>query len=212
MKPLVQKLESILLTHMDDDAAHDLSHVRRVWKNAQIMIPEVSSDVCQETVLVSCYLHDIVNIPKNDPRRSQASKMAAEKAIYLIKSSLPEICIQKYPGISHAIEAHSFSAGVDPMTLEAKIVQDADRIESLGAMGLARVFYTAGRMKSALFHPEDPLAHTREMDDKAFALDHFFTKLYHLPGSMQTKAGQRLAEQRAAYLRQFVDDLMSEIL
>ncbi|MEL2325119.1 hydrolase, partial [Klebsiella pneumoniae] len=67
------------------------------------------------------------------------------------------------------IEAHSFSAGIAPQSLEAKIVQDADRLEALGAIGLARVFAVSGALGAALFDADDPFAGTRALDDKAFA-------------------------------------------
>ena len=110
---------------------------------------------------------------------------------------------EKLPGVAHAIETHSFSANLAPHTIEAQIVQDADRIDALGAVGLARLFYTAARMDSALAHGTDPLARHRPLDDKAYALDHIVTKLDKLPGKMQTAAGRALAEQRLAVLTDF---------
>jgi uncharacterized protein len=82
-------------------------------------------------------------------------------------------------------------------------VQDADRLDALGAVGLARLFYTAGRMGSALAHPSDALAMLRPLDDKAYALDHIEQKLATLPATMQTDAGRALAEKRLAWLREF---------
>jgi len=109
----------------------------------------------------------------------------------------------KLAGVAHAIEAHSFSAAVPATTLEARIVQDADRLDGLGAVGLARMFYIAGRMGSALAHGTDPLARERPLDDKAYALDHIDAKLARLPGMMQTDAGRALAAQRLATLTDF---------
>jgi uncharacterized protein len=112
--------------------------------------------------------------------------------------------------VAHAIESHSFSAGIRPETIEAKIVQDADRLDALGAVGLARLFYTAGRMDSALAHPDDPMALHRDLNDKAYALDHIDTKLATLPGKMQTAAGRRLAETRLNELIAFRDNFIAE--
>lgn len=101
----------------------------------------------------------------------------------------------RFPGgkldtVVHAIEAHSFSAGIRPLTIEAKLVQDADRLDASSPIGLARLFYTAGRMGSALAHSTDPLGDDRAMDDHAYALDHIGVKLDGLPGSMQTPTGR----------------------
>jgi uncharacterized protein len=95
--------------------------------------------------------------------------------------------------------------------LEAQILQDADRLDALGAIGIARTFYVAGRMGSSLFHPDDPLARNRPLDDRAFSLDHFETKLFRIAETMNTRTGQRIAEERAALTRRFVSDLIAEI-
>jgi uncharacterized protein len=100
---------------------------------------------------------------------------------------------------------------VKPVTAEAKILQDADRMEAVGAIGLARVWYSAGQMQQAMFHLEDPLAERRPADDQRFALDHFQLKLLRLPAMMNTGTGRRMAEERAEYLREFLDRICVEI-
>jgi len=84
----------------------------------------------------------------------QASRLAAEKAISLLTGL--RWSTDRQQAVAHAIEAHSFSAGIEPRTLEARILQDADRLDALGFMGVARCFYTAGRMGSSLYDPADP--------------------------------------------------------
>lgn len=113
-------------------------------------------------------------------------------------------------GVIHAIEAHSFSANIAPTTIEARIVQDADRLDALGALGLARLFYTAGRMESALAHSTDPLAQHRALDDRRYALDQIEAKLATLPTTMQTKEGRVIANQRVQWLREFRDRFEEE--
>ena len=98
-----------------------------------------------------------------------------------------------------------------PESLEAKILQDADRLDSIGLVGVARCFYTAGRMGSALYDAADTTGETRDRDDKRFALDHFYTKLLKVAGSFQTETGARLARERDSRLRQFLDDFRAEI-
>jgi uncharacterized protein len=105
--------------------------------------------------------------------------------------------------VAHAIEAHSYSAAIPAESIEAKIVQDADRIDALGAIGLARVFYIGGQLGRPLAHADDPLALERPLDDRAYTLDHFAVKLAALPAMMQTDAGRRLAERRVALLMDF---------
>ncbi len=117
--------------------------------------------------------------------------MAAEKTLAILQSAFADFPADRYPAVSHAIEAHSFSAAIPPRTLEAKIVQDADRLESLGAIGLARVFAVAGALNTILFDAEDPFADRRALDDRKYALDHFQCKLLRLPETMQTDKGKR---------------------
>ena len=118
---------------------------------------------------------------------------------------------EKVEGVRHAIHAHSFSAQVEPLTAEAKILQDADRMEALGAIGLARVFYTAGVLHQRLFDGDDPLALHREPDDQQYSLDHFSVKLFRLPALMNTATGRKLAEEKVEYLRQFLQRIEGEI-
>ncbi len=189
------------------DGAHDTNHLHRVWRNASLLLddyPEADALV----VLAGCYLHDLVNLPKNDPERHLASRKAAQLASRALAAL--DFPPNKLANVAHAIESHSFSAGIRAETIEAKLVQDADRLDALGAVGLARLFYTAGRMDSALAHPDDPMALHRDLDDKAYALDHIDTKLATLPGKMQTTAGRRLAEARMQELIAFRDTFIAE--
>ena len=207
--PLIS-LAAGLLPHaleISDDGAHDLAHLQRVWHNVRTLHEEEGGDL--EVLLAAVLLHDCVAVEKNSPLRSQASRLAAEKASsVLAELNWPS---DKIASVAHAIEAHSFSANITPLTLEAKIVQDADRLDSLGMLGVARTFYIAGRMGSALYDPQDPQAKHRDYDDKRFCLDHFQTKLLHLADGFQTVAGQRLAQIRHERLKGFMEQLMEEI-
>jgi uncharacterized protein len=194
------RVTAIAMSAVADDGAHDLQHLHRVWHSAQQLLrhyPQADALV----VMVACYLHDLVNLPKNHPERQLASRQAAALAgVRLAEAGFPP---ERLAAVAHAIEAHSFSAAIVPQTLEARIVQDADRLDALGAIGLARLFYTAGRMGSALAHPDDPGAANRSADDRAYALDHIECKLATLPATMQTEAGRVLANERMEWLREF---------
>lgn len=150
-----------------------------------------------------------MNLPKNDPGRANASTLSAQAARPILRTlGFNEAEIE---ATAHAIAAHSFSAGIAPVTLEAKAVQDADRLEALGAIGLARVFVVAGQLGRALFHGDDPFAQHRPLDDARYAVDHFAVKLLRLPATMQTEAGKRLALERAAVMRDFLRSLAAEL-
>jgi len=190
-----------------DDGSHDVGHLARVWANAWAIAAHEGGD--GELLAAAVLLHDCVHVEKSSPLRAHASRLAAERARGILQG------IGWPPGridaVAHAIAAHSFSAGIAPETLEARILQDADRLEAIGAIGVARCFYTAGRMGSALYDPADPRAEHRPLDDRAFAIDHFRTKLLKLEGGFQTAAGAKLARERTQRIAGFLADFESEI-
>ena len=154
-------------------------------------------------------LHDCVEIPKNSPERSSASQLAAAKsASVLANLNWDDGMIAS---VVHAIEAHSFSARITPMTLEAKILQDADRLDAIGHIGIARCFYVSGRLHRVLYDPEDPMASERPLDDPQYAVDHFYAKLLRLSGSFQTEAGDRIGAERHQVLQNSLNGLLTEI-
>ncbi|MDX0763739.1 HD domain-containing protein [Sinorhizobium medicae] len=190
-----------------EDGSHDASHLIRVWKNALRIQAEEGGDIRQLAAAV--LLHDCVSVEKNSPLRAEASRLAAEKASAVLGDlgwSPADVS-----SVAHAILTHSFSANLAPETLEAGILQDADRLDAIGMVGAARCFYIAGRMGSGLYDPLDPLAEERPPDDKAFAIDHFETKLFRLSGGFQTGAGRRLALEREARLRSVLAMMLDEI-
>ncbi|MES2759763.1 MAG: HD domain-containing protein [Pseudomonadota bacterium] len=197
-----------LATHgAGSDGAHDINHLHRVWRNAQALLA-AHPGADELVVMAGCYLHDLVNLPKNHPQRASASRQSAALAsTHLGAAGFPA---ERLAAVAHAIEAHSFSAAIKAETIEAKIVQDADRLDALGAVGLARLFYIAGQMGSALAHPDDPLAARRPRDDRAYALDHIESKLAALPAMMQTEAGRAQGQARLAQLIAFRDSFARE--
>jgi uncharacterized protein len=190
------------------DGAHDLGHLGRVWANARKIAldePEVDVSVLEAAV----WFHDLVNLPKNSPDRARASTLSADAAVAFLRSD--GFPAEKLPAVAHAIAAHSFSAGIAPETPEARILQDADRLEALGAIGLARMFLISGRMGGGIVDMYDPMALHRALDDKAFALDHLEVKLLGLPATMQTRTGRLMAEERAEWMMSFRSRLLAEI-
>jgi uncharacterized protein len=113
--------------------------------------------------------------------------------------------------IVDAIRDHSYSGGRIPTTLIGKALQDADRLEALGALGLYRTIATGVSMGTLLFDPEDPWAERRALDDKRFTIDHFSVKLLKLPETFQTLAAKNEAVARARYLTGFLDQLKREL-
>ncbi|HEV7306954.1 HD domain-containing protein [Ensifer sp.] len=204
-----EDLAAALLPHAfaADDGSHDAAHLIRVWKNATRIQASEGGD--QRLLAAAVLLHDCVSVEKNSPLRREASRLAAEKADGILRAlGWDDAAIF---AVGHAILTHSFSANIAPETLEAKILQDADRLDAIGMVGAARCFYIAGRMGSGLYDPLDPLAEARDLDDKAFAIDHFETKLFRLADGFKTAAGRQLATEREGRLRNVLAMMLDEI-
>jgi uncharacterized protein len=154
-------------------------------------------------------LHDCVAVEKNSARRPFASRLSAARARDIVAPLHWEPT--RVDALAHAIETHSFSANLTPETLEAKILQDADRLDAIGAIGVARCFHAGGRMGGALYHPGDPAAETRPLDDRAYALDHFPAKLFKVAQGFLTAEGQRMAAARAECMAGFVAVFLAEV-
>jgi uncharacterized protein len=178
-----------------------------VVANARRIAAAENADLA--VVLPAAWLHDCVSVPKDSPLRARASTLAAEVAgAWLRESGYPE---QFVPSIEHAIAAHSFSAGIAPRTLEAQVVQDADRLDSLGAVGVARCLMLGGAMAKPLYDPADPFCAARPPEDGRFVIDHFFRKLLRLADTMQTPAARAEAHARTEFMRQFLEQLAGEL-
>lgn len=205
-----QALADDLIAHLpgdNSDGSHDLSHIHRVWKNVCRIQAVDGGDL--KVLLAATILHDCVVVEKDSPLRSQASTLSSQKAASILESmDWPTSEIELAAG---AIKAHSFSAGIEPETLEAKILQDADRLDAIGAVGVARCFYVSGRLGRTLYDFENPTAAGREFDDKTFAIEHFHTKLLKLNSGFRTGEGTRLAQQRHDRLESFLTEFMDEI-
>ena len=192
---------------MDSDSAHDFEHVMRVFKNAENLCKKEKAN--KKLVLSAALLHDIVSYPKSDKRSKQSSIESAKKAEKILKKfsfSENEINI-----VSDAIRDHSFSQDKIPETLEGKILQDADRLDAIGAIGIARVFATGGSLKRPFYNIDDPFCKNRSPDDKTWTLDHFFQKLLKLESLMNTKTGKIEASKRTKILKEYLKMLKQEI-
>lgn len=204
--------EPILQLHVKTieaaDAGHDISHIKRVVKSAKQFCEAEKANMW--VVLPAAWLHDCVQVAKDSPLRSKASELAADEALKLLSSwQYPE---QHFDGIHHAIMAHSFSANIKCITLEARVVQDADRMDALGAIGICRTLLVGAGFGNPLTFHEDPFCYHRRADDQAAIVDHFYTKLLKLKDSFQTQAGQQEAASRDAFMRQFLQQLEQEII
>lgn len=206
MDPVLTRLFEQVRGLSADDPAHDVEHLLRV---SLLTLKLGGERVEPRAAVCAALLHDVVNVPKNHPERARASQWSAAKARELLAGeSLPE---QQLSEIVEAIEDHSYSSGRRPRSSLGEALQDADRLEALGALGIARTFSTGVRLGARYFHADDPWAEARELDDRGYSVDHFFSKLLKLPDTLCTAAGRVEAERRTQILREFLSALSDEI-
>ena len=186
-----------------NDPAHDFEHVMRVYRNAEKISKTENGN--KKLILSAVLLHDIIKI-KNRKDSALKSAKFSEKILKENHFLDNEIKI-----ISDAIKEHSFSKGKTPSTIEGKILQDADRLDAIGAIGLARVFSFSGSNNRSFYDPNDPFSKNRSLDDNKWALDHFYEKLLTLEKKMNTRTGKTLAKKRTKILENFIKELKTEI-
>lgn len=189
------------------DPAHDWAHVGRVAATAKKLCENLDLNI--ECVLAGVYCHDIVNLPKDHPDRKNASTLAADEATPLLKQA--GFVTHEIELIRKTIIEHSFSKGLKPSCIESAIVQDSDRLDALGAIGILRCAAVNTQMKSRFYDPFDPLAENRELDDKTFMIDHYYVKLFKLPELMNTPQGKAEANKRVEFMKTFLKEMMTEI-
>ena len=191
---------------LDQDPGHDAEHSLRV----ALWTLELGGDaVDRRRAVAAALLHDIVNLEKNSPERARASELSsAEARVVLAELGFEQADIEE---IAEAIRDHAFSAGRVPVSLLGRALQDADRLEALGALGIFRTISTGVRMGARYFDPADPWAENRELDDRAFTVDHFYVKLLGLAETLTTEPGRREARRRTELLRLFLSELAGEL-
>ncbi len=190
------------------DPAHDFYHIKRVYKNAKIIGRHERPNM--DILLPAVLLHDLVMHPKGSAKSSKSADESADLAEEILQSyGYPQDEITQ---ICYCIKMHSYSKKFVPASIEGKILQDADRLDALGAIGIARTFSVGGSENRKLYNANDPFYKTvREVDDIQWTLDHFQTKLLKLEYSMHTKMGKKMAQERTSFMLLFIRQLQKEI-
>ena len=204
---VINSLKHEVCNLMINDPAHDFDHIMRVFKNAQKICKKENAH--EKLVLSAVLLHDIVSYPKSDKRSKSSSIKSAEKSKKILKKF--NFTKEEIQTISYAIRDHSFSRNKIPATIEGKILQDADRLDAIGAIGIARVFAVSGSEKRPFYNVKDPFCKNRVPNDEIWALDHFYRKLFKLESLMNTKSGKIEAKKRTKVLKDFLNELKKEI-
>ncbi len=193
-----------------NDPAHGWEHIERVYTLAIYLADKEGADAF--IAGMAALLHDLGRASQlHDVTRHHAD-LSVEQAAEVLAPYQLSTPVQE--AIMHAIAAHSFSRGIEPLTLEARVVRDADRLEGLGAIGILRWAITGTILRTPqtrTYNPRDPFGEHHELDDRRYMLDHFFSKLLNLVDGMSTATGRRLAEERTAFMRVYLDEFRREL-
>ena len=203
-----QQLLKYVENNIDNsDPAHDFTHILRVVENCKMLARD--QNVNLSVLLPAALLHDVVNLPKDHSERAKASEFSAQKAHDILKQFNYDE--KEITHIRSIILEHSYSSGNAPTSIESEILQDADRLDALGAIGLMRLITTGAKLHSLYYDIDDPFAKNRELDDRKYALDHLPVKLYKLAAIMNTEPAKQEALKRIAYMKAFIGQLKAEI-
>lgn len=205
--PALARLFAEVRARMETDPAHDFGHLRRVADWAVRL--GAAEHVDPRLAVAAALLHDIVNVPKTHPDRAHASTRSADVA----REVLPGLgfTAEETEAVAGAVRDHSYTRGAVPETPLGRVLQDADRLEALGALGVMRCVATGVRFGAAFFDDDDPWADDRPLDDARYSVDHFFVKLLRLPATFHTAAGRAEAARRAGTMHAFLHALGDEI-
>jgi uncharacterized protein len=186
LRPLVE-------ARMTKDAAHDWHHIERVYRNG-LTIAATEAQAEQVVLRAALLLHDM-----GEKKIGHANALVDEQEVGEILAPLG-VPKEKWPAIVSAINEHSFSRRAKASSLEAAIVQDADRLDAIGAIGIGRAFAYGGAHNRSLYDPDDPCN----------TIQHFYDKLFKLCQMMNTSEGRRLAHERHEFMLLFVRQFMQE--
>ncbi len=205
---MLDRLEAIAMQRAANAGpAHDHLHVRRVAHNARILARAEGGD--EAVTVAAALLHELWNYPKGHPDSARSGEVCAEHAReVLVGEGYDPTFVD---AVAYAIAVHAYSRGIVPSTLEGKLLQDADRLDAIGAIGIARCFATCADMKRPFYADVDPLCQTREPDDARWGVDHFYKKLLRIPESLHTRTARQLAEARLDVMKRYLAELAHEI-
>jgi len=192
-----------------DDLAHGWEHVGRVYTLALSLAEREQGN--RFIVGMAALLHDLGRTASHTETKHHADLSVSLATVLMQEHNVPQ---EQQDAILHAIIAHSFSRGVEPQTLEARIVRDADRLDGLGAIGILRWAITGAVRRTPethSYHPQDPFGQQHILDDQRYMLDHFYSKLLKLEETMLTETGRSLARQRTAFMHTYLHEFQREL-
>ncbi|GCE10544.1 HD domain-containing protein [Tengunoibacter tsumagoiensis] len=194
------------------DLAHGWEHISRVYQTALYLAEREGAD--SFVVGMAALMHDLGHTIAAD--EAESKRHHVDHSLTLASEIMQAHAIpdNQQKAILHAILAHSFSRGIKAETVEAYVVQDADRLDALGALGIMRWAVTGAQLATAEaqpYEPEDPFGEHHTLDDRRYMLDHFFSKLLRIGETMKTETGRQLAQSRTEFMRLYLHEFKQEL-
>ncbi len=204
---VILETESYIRSILEGEGSgHDWWHIHRVRNNAMNIAKAYPVDGF--IVEMAALLHDIADHKLHDGNEEIGPRMAGE---WLNKNKVEEA---EKKHILLIMQEVSFSKGKIPSTLEGKVVQDADRLDAIGAIGIARTFAFGGFKKREIYNPEIPPVKYESLEDYKKntnpTLNHFYEKLLLLKDMMNTEEARKIAQQRHEFMEGYLDQFYSE--
>jgi len=184
---------------------HDKSHVDRVYNLAIRIAQEEQADL--DVVKAAVLLHDVARALEDEGKiENHASESAKMARKILEEARFPK---EKVAKVVHCIEVHRFRKGVETESLEAQILQDADRLDIIGAIGIARVFMRGGWSNQPMHDPNIPPK--EKYDGKSLTpINHIQEKILKVKDTINTRTAKKIAEERHKFVEQFLDRFLEE--
>ncbi|MGM0387544.1 MAG: HD domain-containing protein [Natrinema limicola] len=192
----------------DAPPAHDWHHVQRVDTLAETLCERHPEPVDERVVRLAVVLHDIGRTREDRGEIDDHARWGAQEAGTILRDCGADA--ETIECVQHCIRAHRYSNDVEPATLAAKVVADADDLDALGAVGIARAFAHGGAIGSPIHDPACPVGED-DTDAGATQYNHFFKKLLELPARLHTDAGRDLAVDRVAFVLDFLERFDREV-
>lgn len=210
MNLLIDKIKEEIRSKFEGESTgHDWFHIERVWRNAKLIAQNENCDLL--VVELGALLHDIAdhkfvqNFEEESVNRTRA---------LLSKNNVSSKIIDQ---VIHIVLNCSFKGGLEDnkmQSIEGLIVQDADRLDAIGAIGIARTFAYGGKAGNEIYNPNIPPTDFKSAEEyrtkRTHTVNHFYEKLLKLSGTMNTTEGSRLAKERHQYMSSFLDQFYNE--
>ena len=191
-----------------DDPAHDFNHAMQVLKNAENICKKEGGNL--DIIIPAALFHDVIVYKKNSPKSYKSQEDSAIKTANILKK-IKYFSKEVIEKIQTCIIQCSYTKNIKPSILESKILQDADLLESTGAITIMRLCASSGQLKRPLYCFKDPFAKKRTLERKKYSLDYLFFKSIKVDKRLNTKTALKIAKRRISFLKEFLKELKLEL-